>query len=64
MGLARIQEAYQELAKNRYQELSNSSRDEVLNWSDHIYDFTYTYCTEYLKIPGKSVPSPKPIKIQ
>ena len=55
MSISKIQETYQELAKKRYEALSNSSRDEYLDAYGHLETFLYEYCDIYTKIPIKSI---------
>ena len=63
MSISKIQETYKEIAKNRYEALSNSSRYEYLNDWDHLEVFLFDYCVKYLNIPLMEdlIPHKKPI---
>ena len=56
MAIYKVQEIQNELAKNKYELLLSSSRDEVLSWTDWIDEFYFEYCDFYLKLPLKSIP--------
>ncbi|MDA9801251.1 putative DNA binding domain-containing protein [Candidatus Pseudothioglobus singularis] len=63
MSISKIQEAYKDVDKVRYEALSNSSRDEYLNDYDNLELVLYNYCVKYLKIPlmSKRIPRLEPI---
>ena len=63
MSISKIQETYRDIDKNRYEALSNSSRDEYLNDHDNLEIFLFNYCIKYLKIPlmSKRIPHMKPL---
>jgi len=59
MSISKIQEAFKDVDKVRYEALSSSSRDEYLNDYDNLDLVLYNYCVKYLKIPLMSGQIPK-----
>ena len=59
MSISKIQEAFKDVDKVRYEALSSSSRDEYLNDYDNLNLVLHNYCVKYLKIPLMSGQIPK-----